>query len=446
MSAEQPNAASARRVALSSYLGTTLEYYDFLLYGTAAALVFRHVFFSDLSPVVGTIVSLGTLAAGYVARLVGALAFGYFGDRLGRKRIMLATLVIMGLTSGTIGLLPTYEQIGIAAPLLLVLLRVIQGLAVGGEYGGAVLMSAEHAGTGRRGLASSAPAMGGPSGSVLATIAMLIVAALPEDVMLSWGWRVPFLISFGFLAVALYFRLRIDESPVFLAEKSASTPTNPIGTMLRSHSGIVVKSVMLQVCVYAGQGVFGIFIITYGPDIGYDRSAILTAVLIGTVGGIIVTPIYAALSDKYGRRPFILAAIVATGVVAYPAFYLINLGSTVIMTMVIVAYVTIVMPAALAVAPVYLTELFPTRIRYTAFSTSYQIAQILGSGTAPVIAASLLALAGGGTNTGLISLYLIGLAVVGVVGALLLPERHMSRLADQPTDESSKSHDLPAHS
>lgn len=428
---------AVQRVAISSYLGTTLEYYDFLLYGTAAALVFSKVFFSDLSPVVGTIVALGTLAAGYLTRFVGALVFGHFGDRLGRKNVMLTTLIVMGITSGLIGCLPTYAQIGVWAPLALVFLRMLQGFAVGGEYGGAVLMISEHARDEGRGLASSAASMGAPSGSILATTAMLFVARLPEDQLLSWGWRIPFLCSFAFLAVALYFRLRITESPVFLSQRARSF-RSPVATLLRTSPIVLVKSILVQAGAYAGQGVFGIYIVTYAPSIGYERSTALTAVLATTACSVIVTPLYAMLSDRVGRRPVLIFGIVATLVTAFPAFYLINMGNPAILITTVTAY-GFIFTATTAVAPVYLAELFATNIRYTAVSTSYQLAQILGAGSAPVISASLLAAAGGGTNTGWISIYLVVLCAIGLAAVLTLPERHATSLYTDTSDGDSTS-------
>ncbi|MBY6365173.1 MFS transporter [Rhodococcoides corynebacterioides] len=415
-----------RRVALSSYLGTTIEYYDFLLYGTAAALVFNRVFFSNLSPVVGTLVALATLAAGYVARFVGAIVFGHFGDRFGRKNVMVVTMVTMGITSGAIGLLPTYDRIGAAAPLLLVMLRLVQGFAVGGEYGGAVLMVSEHASTEKRGLASSSAAMGAPTGSVLATGAMLWVASLPEDQMLSWGWRVPFLCSFGLLALGMYFRARISESPVFEDNRSATKAPaqgTPILALTRSEPATLLKSILFQIGPYCGMGVFAIFFLSYTPTIGHSRSAALTAVLLGTLSSIVMTPVYAALSDKIGRRPVIIAGITATAVLAFPIFHLVNTGSTATMVITVSLYIGFVMTSVNGVAPVMLTELFPTEVRYTAVSTSYQLAQTIGSGFSPLIATTLLAAAGGGTNTWPIALFLVVISVASAWAALSLPER-----------------------
>ena len=432
--------ADVRRVAISSYLGTTIEYYDFLLYGTAAALVFNKVFFSNLSPVVGTLVALSTLAAGYAARFIGAMVFGHFGDRVGRKNVMLVTMVAMGITSGLIGMLPTYDQIGAAAPLLLVLLRLIQGFAVGGEYGGAVLMVSEHASTKRRGLASSAAAMGAPTGSVIATGAMLWVASLPEDQMLSWGWRVPFLFSFALLALGMYFRARISESPVFLdnrAAQGAPAKGTPILALVRSQPAMLFKSVLFQIGPYCGMGIFGIFVISYAPTIGYSRSTALAAVLMGTLLSIFMTPVYAAVSDRIGRRPVIGVGIAATAILAFPIFHLINSGNTTTMVITVSLYLGLVMPSVAGVAPVMLTELFTTEHRYTGVSTSYQLAQTVGSGFSPLIATSLLAAAGGAPNTWPIALFLVIVAAASGWAALTLPERSDVSLGAVTADTST---------
>lgn len=439
-----------RRVAASSFLGTMIEYYDFLLYGTAAALVFNKVFFADLSPVVGTVVALATLAAGYVARLGGAVLFGHFGDRLGRKTVMLTTMILMGTTSGLIGLLPTYGQIGELAPLLLVVLRVLQGLAVGGEYGGAVLMTAEHATASpstarRRGLASSAPAMGAPAGSVLATAAMALVTLLPEPQLLSWGWRAPFLASFMLLAVGLWFRIRIPESPVFLARRTRPAPTGaPFAVLLRTHPRRLLTSIAFQVGPYCGQGVFGIFVISYAPTIGYPRGAALGAILVGTLLSVVATPLYGALSDRIGRTPLVVFGALFMAAIAYPGFLLINSGSPGALTLAVVLALVLGMTPVTAVAPLLLTELFATDVRYTAVSTSYQLAQTLGSGFAPLIAAALLA-AGGGTGTAMVSAFLVVVALLSALAVRLVPETRDRDLDDRAvTADHSTSITTPA--
>lgn len=417
--------AQQRRVWISSYLGTTIEYYDFLLYGSAAALVFGPVFFSQLSPLLGTIVALATLAAGYVARFAGAVIFGHYGDRLGRKKVMLVTMVTMGLCSGFIGLIPSYAAIGVAAPLLLVILRLIQGLAVGGEYGGAVLMASEHAGARRRGLAASAATMGAPSGAVIATGAMTLVATMDREALLSWGWRIPFLASFLLLALGLWFRARIEESPVFLADVARETAPvrrrSPIVEILRNHGGTVTKAVVVQLASHTGQGVFGVFLVSYAPALGYAPPLVLLTIMIGTLGSVFTTPIYAALSDRIGRKAVLIFGTVANGLVAYPLFLLIDSGVTAVFMVSVIVYLCFFMTPVTSVSAVMLSELFPTEVRYTGVSASYQLAQTVGSGLGPLIAASLLAAAGGADPT-LIAVYIGVLAIISLTVLLRMKE------------------------
>lgn len=429
MSPSERDSRHLRRVALSSYLGTTIEYYDFLLYGTVAALVFTRVFFTGLSPLIGTIVALATLAAGYVARLVGAILFGHFGDRLGRKTVLITTMIVMGLSSGLIGVLPSYGQLGAAAPLLLLLLRLVQGLAVGGEFGGAVLMTAEHARAGRRGLAISAAALGAPTGSLLATGAVLLVTLLPDDQLLAWGWRLPFLASFALLALGLYFRARIPESPVFLAdrERGGHRPA-PILELFRRNPRRLLLAVVVQVGPYCGQGVFGIFVVSYATSIGYPRSAALLATIVGLVGAIVMTPVFAAISDRIGRRPVLVFAGAGLAVTAYPVFLAINSRSTVLLIVAVAAYLALVMTATTSVGPVLLSELFPTSIRYTSVSMSYQLAQTIGSGFGPLIGASLLAVAGGGSKSWLIAAFLVAVGLLSALASRFLPETRAESL------------------
>jgi MFS family permease len=418
-----------RRVAISSYLGTTIEYYDFLLYGAAAALIFNRVFFADLSPLLGTIAALATLAAGYVARFAGAVLFGHFGDRIGRKNVMLVTMITMGISSGLIGLLPTYAVIGAAAPLILLLLRLLQGVAVGGEFGGAVLMASEHAGDHARGRAASSAAMGAPSGAVLATAAMTLVALLPEDALFDWGWRLPFVASFVLLGLGLWFRSRIGESPVFLAQaeqrRGAAAPQRrevPFLALLRTEGRRVCSAVVVQIGAFCGQGVFGVWIGSYAPTIGYPRSFVLLTIMSAMIIAVVTTPLCAGLSDRFGRRPVVLFGTLATAAGAYPLLMLINTRSEPLFVIAVVLYLAMIMTPVTAVVPAFLSELFDTDVRFTAVSISYQLAATVGAGFGPLIAASLLLMAGGGTNTGLISLFLVVVGLISAFTLRLLPE------------------------
>jgi MHS family shikimate/dehydroshikimate transporter-like MFS transporter len=296
----------ARRAALSSFLGTTIEYYDFLLYGAAAALVFTPLFFHGLPPAVGLAASLRTLAAGYLARLAGAVWFGQRGDRSGRRSTIVITMTTMGMSSGLIGLLPTGTQIGPAAAVLLVLLRLVQGFAVGGEFGGATLMAVEHSHPARRGLTSSAAAIGPPAGAVLATGTMLLITLLPEPALLGWGWRIPFVASFGLLAVGLFVRLGLDESPAYL--EATPTSGSALLRVLRERPGDLVRGTAVGIGAFTGLGVYGVYAMSYAKAIGYSYTAALVAVLVGTAVSILLTPVFAALSDRVGRRPVGVAA------------------------------------------------------------------------------------------------------------------------------------------
>src|SRR5919205_1001935 len=266
-----------RRAVLSSYLGSVIEYYDFLLYATASAVVFNQVFFSDLDPLAGTVASFGTLATGYLARPLGGALFGHFGDRIGRKRMLILTMALMGLASVLIGVLPSYGTIGVWAPVLLVLLRVGQGVAVGGEWGGAVLMSAEHA-TSRRGLWASFTNAGAPSGMVLSTVVLALAAgATGEEGFLAWGWRIPFLLSAVLLAVGLFVRAKVEETPVFVEAASDAPARPPLFEVLRKHPRNLLLSIGVGFGAFVAQGTLTTFVIAYAVGAGFPRQTVLNA-------------------------------------------------------------------------------------------------------------------------------------------------------------------------
>ncbi|MFI6575772.1 MFS transporter [Nocardiopsis sp. NPDC050513] len=433
-SGERVDPREIRRVALSSYIGTTVEMYDFLLYGTAAALVFGPLFFPDLDPLVGVIASFGTLAAGYFARPLGGIVFGHFGDRLGRKRMLLTTMILMGAASTLIGLLPTYEHIGLAAPAVLVALRVVQGVAVGGEWGGAALMTVEHAAPGKRGVWGGVTQMGAPTGAVLATLALALAGLLPDEQFMAWGWRVPFLASVALIGVGLFVRMRISESPVF-AQAEPSPTGRPRGRLpflevVLTRPRNLLLAVVAGIAPFAAQGIFTAFVISYAIGIGYGRSSALTAVVISSTLAIALTPLYARLSDRVGRRPVYLGGALAVAIAAFPAFWLVNTGTVVGLIASTVLVQSVVVSAMYAPMAALLAEMFDTHLRYTGASVSYQTATVLGAGLSPLAAASLLTAAGGGTATHGISWMLVAAGLISAVAIWFTGETGRRDLAD----------------
>lgn len=413
-----------KRVALSSFLGTTMEYYDFLLFGFAAALVFAPLFFSNLDPVMGQVAAFGLLAIGYLARFLGAVLAGHFGDRIGRKKVMLATLIIMGLSSGLIGLLPTTAQIGGFAVVLLLILRLIQGLAVGGEYAGAVLMTAEHAEKGKRGRATGAAAIGQPLGALLATAVFIPLSMLPTEVLLGWAWRVPFLVSFALLAVAIYVRSRVEETPDFLSKvRSADTPlpAMPLGELARTSTPQIGLGVLSSLGASFGQGVFGIFIVSYAISVGHATSSGLIAVTLGTLLGIPMTLVVTQLTDRIGSKLILLVGGLLIAVSAFPMFWVINNGTTPLMIVCVALWLAIAMQGPYAAMPHSFTSLFPTRLRYSGTAITFALVATLGAGIAPSVSTALIGAADGGTH--LVAATIVVLGLVSALAASRLP-RH----------------------
>ncbi|WDF42799.1 MFS transporter [Streptomyces sp. T12] len=439
-----PDTRQLRRVALSGLLGTAVEFYDFLVYGTVAALVFGDLFFPRADPAVGTIAAFGTFAAGYLARPLGGIVFGHFGDRIGRKSMMLLTMVLMGCGSFLIGLLPTYDAIGVWAPVLLVTLRVVQGLAIGGEWGGATLMVVEHAERtqgARRGLWSSFTQLGAPLGSVLSAGVVTLVSALPDDEFRAWGWRVPFLLSIVLLAVGLFVRLKVAESPLFAQAKHEPKPDRPpVVEVLRRP-----KPVLLAACVgigaFTAQSLLTGFMISYAVDHGYTRPQVLTAVTIASCVALVVLPAASALSDRVGRRPVVLAGAVASAALAFPVLALVDSGSPGLLILALALGHGVAQSTMYGPLGALLSEMFGTRVRYTGASLGYQAATLLGAGFSPLIASSLLASSGGSSTP--VSLLLCGGAAITALTVWRLRETHADTLdapgspAHTPTPEGT---------
>ena len=411
--------AVRRRAALGSFVGTTIEWYDYYLYGTAAAIVLGPLFFPNVGGAVGVIASFATYAVGFAARPLGGAVAGHVGDRVGRKAVLVASLLVMGISTTFIGLLPTYAQIGVWAPVLLVLARLLQGFSAGGEWGGAVLLSVEHAPTGRRGLFGAIPQMGSAAGMVLASGGFWLTRSLTSsEAFMSWGWRVPFLASALLVVVGLVIRLKVTDSPAFTALREADgLARRPVAEVLRTNKRGVLVTTGMRLGQNGGYVLYTVFALTYltsevredGADVG------LLAVLVASVLSLAATPLWGMLSDRIGRRPVYLFGAVLTAVFTVPAFLLFDTGSTVLIVASIVVAINLGHDSQYGAQGAFFAEQFDQRIRYSGASLGYSIGAVLGGGLTPLIAASLLA-AGDGSPW-LVAGYLSLLAVLSTVAA-----------------------------
>jgi MHS family shikimate/dehydroshikimate transporter-like MFS transporter len=419
-----------KKVLVSSVIGTAVEWYDFLIYGTASALVFPKLFFPSSNPSLSAIASFGTLGVGYFARPLGAAIFGHFGDRFGRKAMLAMTIVIMGLGTFLIGLLPTYSQIGVAAPVLLVLLRLFQGVGLGGEWGGAVLMVVENAPTRNRGLLGSAVQLGYPFGTLAATGVFALLSGAPEGDFLSWVWRVPFLISILLAGVGLYIRLQLEETPAFRelqAEKRIARL--PLADVLTKETRSFFTAIGLKLSEISYAMMAGIFAINYVTvKLAMPRSVILNAVFVSSVVALIAIPLFGWLSDRIGRKAMFYASSLFAMAFAFPFFWLLDTKDPLIITLTIVAAIVFGQMIGFAVGAPWYSELFAAPRRYSGASLGFQIGAAISGGLTPFAAATFLAWTGGATWP--ISVYLIVLAVITLLAASVAPEtawKHLRR-------------------
>jgi len=417
-----PPAVSTRRVALASAIGAVIEWYDFFLYGTAAGLVFTDLFFSGLTGATAQFASFGTFAVGFVARPIGGLIFGHFGDRLGRKKMLILTLLIMGLGTAAIGLLPTYAQIGVWAPILLVTLRVLQGIGIGGEYAGGVLIAAEFAPPKRRGFFASFAHIGVPGGLLLASSAFFLASLLPDQAFLSWGWRVCFLLSTALLAVGAWIRLSVMETPAFSRVQERNEIARvPLRELLANQSGRLLLGMGTRFIEGFTFNFFSVYLLTYvvtTADI--SKSFALIGIACGAALGVVLVPISGALTDRFGRKPVYRAGTWLALAFAFPAAALAQSGNRLeIFVMFVVGlgvlYGTIYGPLAS-----FWSELFDTRYRYTAVSTLYQGSGVVASGMTPLIAGWLAEWASG--TLWLVAAYNVLVAFISLACARFLPE------------------------
>jgi MFS family permease len=423
--ATRPN-GMARRAGVASLIGTTIEWYDFFIYGTASALVFNKLFFPGLSSGLGVLVAFVTLWSGYLARPIGAVFFGHFGDRIGRRATLLTTLLLTGGATTLIGVLPTAASVGVAAPLLLVFLRLIQGFALGGEWGGAVLIATEHAPKGRHALYGAAAQVGAPLGLLLSTGMFALLSGLSEPAFLSWGWRVPFLASALLLVVGLFIRLRVEESPEMRAVQAQKAVAQaPFGDVVRNDWSTVLLAV--GTCTIGGSAIMFIttFALSWGTTtLGYARSTLVSLLILISFVSLLAMPTGAALADRLGMRRMTWWTLLGTLVTFPLMFALIATRSVPLAALgMIIAFI----PAAAYQGMVagMLAQSFPARLRYTAISLSYQLCGAVLIGTTPLVAQFLFELTGG-------VVAVVGLAVVqttlSLCCALALIRRHAARV------------------
>ena len=415
-------APGMQRIVWSSIIGTAVEWYDFLIYATATALVFNKLFFPVSSdPALGTIISFGTYGVGFFARPFGAAIFGHFGDRVGRKAMLAATISIMGVGTFLIGLLPTYGQIGIAAPVLLVVLRLLQGIGLGGEWGGAVLMVVESAPVRHRGLLGSMVQLGNPIGNLAAIGVFALVSQLPEATFLAWGWRIPFLISIFLVGVGLWIRLTLEETPVFRAlQAERSVATLPIAEVFGASRKPFLIAVGLKISEIAWASIAGVFVLSYGTaTLGLARTALLNDLLVANVVALAAIPLFGHLSDRFGRKTMCYVSCTFAILFAFPLFSLLNTRDPWAVGAAMVAGITFGQMMMFGIGAPWYSELFPARLRYSGASLGFQIGAALSGGLSPVIAAYLFFKLGA---TWPISLFLILCAAITLGAALAAPE------------------------
>ncbi|MEW1819292.1 MFS transporter [Arthrobacter sp. NPDC080031] len=421
-----PTAKMIRKVTMAGAIGTTVEFYDYFIYGTAAALVLNKVFFPNVDPLIGTLTAFATFGVGFVARPFGAVVFGHLADKVGRKKMLVFSLLLMGFATFGMGLLPTFDQIGVWAPILLVVLRLCQGFAVGGEWGGATVLATEFARPNRRGLVGSIVQIGSPAGLLLATGMFALITQLPDDQLIAWGWRIPFLSSMALVAIGLYIRLNILESPEFerakkeLKLEESAERKIPVVEVFRTSWRSLLVAMGARFAPDIGFYIAGTFIVSYGKNLGYAPSAILTAITVAAALEVIAVPFFGALSDKIGRRKVYMAGALFWIVFAFPFFWLVNTVSGPLLWLSVIVAFVLGHGAMWAVAASFYAELFPTHVRTTGASLGYNLSIVFGGGPAPFLAASLVAANAGASWP--VSLYLILAGTITFVAVLLAKE------------------------
>jgi len=429
--AATPVPGTLSRTALAATVGTTIEWYDFQAYGLAAALIFNSQFFPNVDPMAGTLLAFATFAVGFLARPIGAIIFGHMGDRIGRKSTLIATFLLTGIATLLVGCLPTYETIGILAPVLLVVLRLVQGIGLGGEWGGAVLVMTESEAQNRRGLLGSLPQLGSPAGLVIATLVFAATtAAMTPQQFASWGWRLPFLLSLVLVVVGAFARFSMPESKVFAQVKRSNTiAAFPLAETLRTQWRQVLLAAGLFLCTSGGFYVYVTFMVAYGSNnLGLPRDLMLNGVLAFAVAELLIIVPVCAYSDRIGRRPVFIASALFTILFAFPLFWLVNTKLTALI-MLGMAIGGVANGVLFGIMGSFGPELFKTSVRYTGASLGYQLSAALGGGLTPLIATALVKWADG--NYWPAPAWLAGLAAVSLLAALIAPETRSRSLANE---------------
>lgn len=418
---ESDHQAQLRRALIASTVGTTIEWYDFLLYSTVTGLVFGKLFFPKSDPLVGVLEAFAIYTVGFIARPIGAAIFGHYGDRMGRKAALIATLLLTGLATAAVGIVPTYSQIGIWGAVILTIIRFIQGVGVGGEWGGSVLLAMEWARTNKhRGFIASWPQLGGPAGLLLANIAVLVFSRISGDQFLVWGWRIPFLLSFVMIAVGLYIRLGIMETPTFrriVAENRVARV--PVIEVIKQQPRSIILSALVRMAEQAPAYIYLAFVFAYGTQVIHqDRDFLLISLICAGVISLFTTPLAGHWSDRIGRRRMYMIGAVLTGLFGFAYFALLN---TAVPLLVFIAIVLSFVPHDLMYGPqaALIAECFTPRLRYSGTSIGYQLSSIISGGPAPLIATALLAATGSGY---VIALYILFCAIVSIIATALMPD------------------------
>ncbi|GAA4917849.1 putative MFS family arabinose efflux permease [Actinomycetospora succinea] len=420
---------SRRSIFTASFVGTSIEWYDYYIFGTAAALVFGSLFFPQFSSVAGTLAAFGTFAVGFIARPLGAAVIGHFGDRLGRKAMLVLTLLLTGGATALIGLLPTYAAIGIGAPLLLVLLRLLQGFGVGGEWGGAVLIATEHATSRRRAVYGSFAQFGVPIGVLTSNLAFLAVAGLPDEAFRSWGWRIPFLLSVVLVVVGFVVRSRLQEAPEFEKVKAArETSTVPVAELVRRHPRTLVLASLASIAPPAIGYTVIVYMLSYGTTVlDYERTTLLTLIMLSTVVWVATIIGAAVLADRVGSRPVYVVGALTAVIWPLPMFALVNTGSAALagLAFAVAAVVQGIMAGAQGGL---FSEIFPVRVRYSGISIAYQVGGMVGGAVTPIVATALFGATGSSTP---IALYVAALSLLTLLAVFGLREGS-ARTAAEP--------------